>query len=188
MLQDKIERILLRVRGEMTLSGDVTLKALVKRGLKIGDNCSVGPGVIIDWSHCWHIEIGNNVTLAPYVHILAHDASTKMHLGYTRIGKVIIGDNVFIGAGTIVLPNVTIGSNSIIGAASLVNKDVPDNVVVAGNPARILCSLDSFLAKHKEQMKRFPCFGKEYTLTEGVTPEMKTEMNQSLVDDQGYVV
>lgn len=187
MFRNKIRRLLLWIRGELTLNGDVTLKALVKRGLKIGDNCSIQNKVVIDPSHCWHIEIGNNVTLAPHVHILAHDASTKLHLGYTRIGKVKIGDNVFIGAGTIVLPNVTIGSNSIIGAESLVNQDIPDNVVAAGNPVRVLGSLEDFLNKHQEQMKRFPCFGEEYTLRKNVTPVMKQEMNRRLVDGQGYV-
>ncbi len=175
------------MRGESTLSGETTLKALVKRGLKVGDNCSIQNRVVIDPGHCWHIEIGDNVTLAPGVYILAHDASTKMHLGYTRIGKVKIGDNVFIGAGTIVLPNVTIGSNSIIGAGSLVNRSIPENVMAAGNPIKIIDSLESFVNKHREQMKRFPCFGEQYTLWENITPEMKQEMNRKLADGQGYV-
>lgn len=59
--------------------------------------------VIIDPGHCWLIELGDDVTLAPRVHSLAHDASTKRELGYTRIAKVKIGSNVFIGAGSIVL-------------------------------------------------------------------------------------
>lgn len=60
--------------------------------------------VVIDPSHLWHIVIGNDVTLAPRVQILAHDASTKRHLGWTRIGKVTIGDRVFVGTSTIILP------------------------------------------------------------------------------------
>lgn len=48
--------------------------------------------------------------------ILAHDASTKRYLGYTKIGRVLIGNNVFVGAGTIILPSVAIGNNVIIGA------------------------------------------------------------------------
>ncbi|MFQ5611794.1 MAG: acyltransferase [Anaerolineae bacterium] len=168
-------------------SGDFDLSKLKARGLKIGENCHILSGVIIDPSHCWHIEIGNNVTLAPRVHILAHDASTFMHLGYTRIGKVKIGDNVFIGAGSIVMPNVTIGSNTVIGAGSLVSKDVPDGVVVAGNPAKVICSLESFLEKHKRQMERLPRFEEEYTIVQDVSPEMKEEMNRRMVEGQGYV-
>lgn len=69
-------------------------------------------GTILDPSHCWLITIGDNVTMAPRVHILAHDASTCHHLGYARIGRIDIGNNVFIGADTVVLPGVYIGSNS----------------------------------------------------------------------------
>ena len=54
--------------------------------------------------------------MAPHVQILAHDASTKRYLGYTKIGRVLIGNNVFVGAGTIILPSVAIGNNVIIGA------------------------------------------------------------------------
>lgn len=90
---------------------------------------------IIDPSHCWHIKIGDNVTLAPRVHILAHDTSTKHFLGYTRIGNVVIGNNVFIGADSVILPGVTIGDNVVVGANSTVSRDVPSNVVVAGSPA-----------------------------------------------------
>lgn len=161
---------------------------LTARGLKIGKNCSILAGVVIDGSHCWHIEIGNNVTLAPGVRILAHDASTKKHLGYTRIGKVKICDNVFIGAGSIVLPNVRIGTNSIIGAGSVVTRDIPDNTVAAGNPAKALYSLEYYLNQHEEQMKRSPCFGEEYTLPEKVSESMKDLMNEKMIDGKGYIV
>ncbi len=56
------------------------LEELKKNGLKVGENFDMQGGCIIDSSHCWHIQIGNNVTLAPRVHILAHDASTKNSL------------------------------------------------------------------------------------------------------------
>ena len=83
--------------------------------------------MLIDDSHAWLIEIGDNVTLAPRVHILAHDASTKLYLGYTKIGRVRIGNDVFIGHVTIILPGVTIGDNVVIGAGSVVKSDIPDN-------------------------------------------------------------
>ena len=66
-------------------------------------------GYELDPSHCWLIEIGDNVTFGPHVQVLAHDASMHNVLGYTKIGRVRIGNNVFIGAGSIVLPNVQIG-------------------------------------------------------------------------------
>ena len=140
------------------------LNKLVKRGLVVGNNFKRMSGVIIDPSHCWHISIGDNVTLAPNVHILAHDASTKPFLNYTRVGNVKIGDNVFVGAGTIVLPNVEIGDNVVIGAGSVVTKNVPNNVVVVGNPAKITCSLEEYLQRKKNEMNTNNIFDERYTL------------------------
>ena len=176
-----LRRIIRNIRGE------IDIENLIARGLKVGDNCNFQFGVNIDSSHCWHIQIGNNVTLAPRVMIIAHDASMKIHLGYAKIGKVKIRNNVFIGAGAIVLPNVSIGENSIIGAASLVTKDIPANVIAAGNPAKVLCSLDDFLFKHRNAMDKCPIFGEEYTLRQNIDDKMKQHMNEKL-EDIGYVV
>lgn len=74
------------------LRGETPLAVLVERGLTVGKNFQPQPGCILDPSHCWLITIGDDVTLAPRVHILAHDASTKMFLGYTKIGLVTIGN------------------------------------------------------------------------------------------------
>jgi len=68
------------------LRGVTDVPTLIKKGLIIGENVFINFGCIIDESFCWLISIGNNVTLAPNVHILAHDASTKKALGYTKIG------------------------------------------------------------------------------------------------------
>ena len=119
---------------------------------------------IIDPSHCWHIRIGDNVTLAPRVHILAHDTSTKLFLGYTKVANVTIGDNVFIGAGTIILPGVTIGNNVVIGAGSVVTKDVESNMVYVGNPAKKNCALSDYLEKEKSAMNDKNSFSSEFTL------------------------
>jgi maltose O-acetyltransferase len=74
-------------------------------------------------------------------------------LGLTKIGRVTIGDNVFIGAGSIILQNVCIGKNSIIGAGSVVTKDIPADSIAAGNPAKVIDSLKSFIEKHKTLAK-----------------------------------
>ena len=110
-------------------------------------SCNINSEVIIVSSHTWHIEIGDDVTLAPRVHILAHDASTKMHLNYSRIGKVKIGNRVFVGAGSIILPGVKIGDNVVVGAGSVVSRNIPNGQVVAGNPARIICTIGDFLLR-----------------------------------------
>lgn len=146
------------------VKGEQNLDKLIKRGLVVGKNFTRMGGVIIDPSHCWHISIGDNVILAPRVHILAHDASTKVFLNHTRVANTRIGNNVFIGAGAIVLPGVTIGDNVVIGAGSIVTKDIPDDSVAVGNPAHVVKSLDVFLYNEKQRMTAENVFGEEYTL------------------------
>jgi maltose O-acetyltransferase len=146
------------------------------------------PGAKIDENLCWLISIGDDVTIAPNAYILAHDASTKIHLGYTRIGKVDIGDRVFIGAAAVVLPGVRIGSDVVIGAGSVVSRDIPDNVVAVGNPARVLGATDEWIEQKKNEMASAPCFGEEYTVRQGVNDIMKAEMNNSMTDRIGYTI
>lgn len=170
------------------LHSNYTTEDLIKRGLTVGANFKRMHGTIIDPSHCWHIVIGANVTLAPRVHILAHDASTKQFIGYTRIGNVIIGDNVFVGADSVILPGVTIGDNVIIGANSTVTTNVPSNTVVAGSPAKTICSLEDFILKNKNLMMHRPKYGEEYTERNShLTKAMKDEMFESLKDGFGFV-
>lgn len=182
MLKQLLRKILHRFRGELNI------ERLKKQGLKIGRECKILPGVIIDPSHVWHVVIGDEVTLAPRVHILAHDASMKFHLGYTRIGKVNIGNRVFIGAGSIILPGVSIGDNSVIGAGSVVTRSIPSNVIAAGNPARVLFPLEEYLSRHRDQMKTCPCFGEECTARGKLSSEVKAKMNEKMGAGPGYVV
>lgn len=140
------------------LRGDTDIPSLVKKGLTIGENVFVNFGCIIDESFCWLIKIGDNTVLAPNVHILAHDASTKKALGYTKVGGVNIGSNVFIGAGSIILPGVNVSDNVIIGAGSVVTKDIPENSVVVGNPAKIVCSYLDYMEKHNIKLAESPKF------------------------------
>jgi maltose O-acetyltransferase len=169
------------------IRGEQNITSLINNGLQLGSNVNIQKGVFIDPSHCWHICIGNNVTLAPRCIILAHDASTKKHLGYTKIGKVRIGDNTFVGAGAIILPNVSIGNNCIIGAGSVISKNIPSNSVAVGNPAQVVFSTDIYLEKHQKKMKSSPVYGVEYTLNGDITDEMKKEMNND-IESFGYVI
>lgn len=146
------------------IRGEQDLEKLLARGLSVGKNFSRMGGVIIDPSHCWHITIGDNVILAPRVHILAHDASTKVFLGYTRVADTKIGNNVFVGAGAIILPGVTIGDNVVIGAGSVVSKDIPDGSVAVGNPAQVVKPLSVFLDENKRKMGSANVFGEQFTL------------------------
>lgn len=169
------------------LRGDYTTEKLIKMGMQMGKNFNRLHGVILDPSHCWLISIGDNVTMAPRVHILCHDASTKQFLNYTKIGRVTIGNNVFIGAESVVLPGVTIGNNVIIGANSTVTHDLPDDVVAAGNPARIIYALDKYLEKESERIQRSPCYDESYTLRENVSIDKKMQQKNELNGKIGYI-
>lgn len=182
MVKNILKELVYRLRGEFTT------EKLISMGMVVGNNFKRLNGVILDPSHCWLITIGNCVTMAPRVHILCHDASTKTFLGYTKIGRVTIGNNVFIGAESVVLPGVTIGSNVIIGANSTVSHDIPDNSVYVGSPARKLCSVDEYLKKESERMKSAPCFSKEYTVAKNVSMEKRIEQKEALSNNIiGYI-
>ena len=176
-----IKELLYRIRGEYTT------EKLISMGMKVGKNFVRLNGVILDPSHCWLIEIGDNVTMAPRVHILCHDASTKQFLGYTKIGRVTIGNNVFIGAESVVLPGVTIGDNVIIGANSTVTRDIPEGSVAVGSPARVICTLEEYLAKEKSRMETAPCYGEEYTLRQNVSMEKRLQQKEELTGKVGYI-
>lgn len=124
----------------------------------MGDNCLIMGRKVPLYAKL--ISIGNNVKIASNVHFNTHDVTHSVlnNMSFAveknggeqfaeKIGCIEIGDNVFVGAGTSINYDVRIGSNVIIGACSLVTKDIPDNVVVGGVPARVLCTFDQYLEK-----------------------------------------
>lgn len=151
MIQKIIAYVLAAAKGQ-------TVKQLRKKGAIIGENVNLLSS-LIDLNTAGLIEIGNHVTITNAA-VYAHDASTKMHLGYTKIAKTTIGDYVFIGAGSIILPGVSIGNNVIIGAGSVVRDNIPDNSVVMGNPASIVCTMEKYVSRNREKMKKFPVYSK----------------------------
>ena len=93
---------------------------------------------------CNKVHLGHNVLLAPKVQIYTahHPLEPEIRLtGKELASPIIIGDNVWIGGGVIICPGITIGNNVTVGAGSVVTKDIPNNVVAAGNPCRVIKSL-----------------------------------------------
>ncbi|EGR2415809.1 UDP-2-acetamido-3-amino-2, 3-dideoxy-D-glucuronate N-acetyltransferase [Vibrio cholerae] len=112
------------------------------------------------------VSIGNNVYISVDARFICHDGSTlpfrDKYPDFELAGKIDVGDNVFIGTRAMILPGVSIGSNCIVGANSVVTRDVPNNTVVAGNPAMIIKTTDEFLEKAlKRSLKIGHLSGKE---------------------------
>lgn len=131
---------------------------LAKKGAQIGKKVVIfnTDGVFIDNTRPWLLSIGNYVKITKGVVILTHDysLSTIRRVYGEWIGegqKTTIGNNVFLGMNSIILMGSTIGDNVIVGAGSVVHGKIPDNVVIAGNPAKIICSLEDHYLRRKQK-------------------------------------
>jgi acetyltransferase-like isoleucine patch superfamily enzyme len=123
-----------------------------KRGARIGENCR-----LIDvtfGSEPWLVTLGNHVS-ATQVSFITHDGGVWVFReefpDIDVLAPIRIGNNVFLGAKAIVLPGVTIGSNVVVGAGSIVTRDIPDNCVAAGVPAKVLGPVSEYRQKTLEQ-------------------------------------
>lgn len=128
----------------------------------VGENCMIMKKKLPLYSNLVHLH--NNVWVASNVGFVTHDVIHSMLnknplLGggkfIEKVGCIEVMDNVFIGSGTRILYNTRIGTNVIIGSDSLVTKDIPDNSVYAGVPARFICSFDEYVEKHKKYSEQF---------------------------------
>lgn len=119
----------------------------------VGRYVSIGSGTYANMNLTliddWKITIGKNVLIGPNVTICTtgHPVSPKHRLDGMYSFPVTIEDNVWIGAGVVILPGVTIGENSVIGAGSVVTKDIPSNAVAFGSP----CHVHRYISEHDEE-------------------------------------
>ncbi len=135
----------------------VRLKRLyyIIQGAEINKSTYISPQAYIDTHKPGKVIIGQNCYITRNVVILCHsDTKRGGPLGIWNengdedkriIGNVQIGDNVFIGVNSVIMPGVKIGDNVIIGALSLVNKDISNGKIVAGNPAKVIHSISDHL-------------------------------------------
>ena len=110
----------------------------------------------VDWStEPWIITLGENVHITDGVKFITHDGGTLLYRSIVpdlEVTKPInVGSNVYFGNNVIVLPGVNIGSNVVIGAGAVVSKDIPDNSVAVGVPARVIKTADEYLEKLKKE-------------------------------------
>lgn len=136
--------------------GTIRVIEAEQQGCQIGKNVDFA-GTPNFGSEPYLIKIGDNTTISFDVAFVTHDAATRVirnlpdgnsSTGY--FGSIVIGKNCFIGCRTTILAGVHIGDNSIIGAGSIVNRDIPANTIAAGNPCKVICSLNEYRQKHEK--------------------------------------
>lgn len=118
-----------------------------RKGIVIGEGCMIYSS--IETPEPYLISIGNNVTVAGDVKFITHDNSiSKVLPQYSvTVGRIAIGHNVFIGARVLIMPGVSVGNNCIIAAGSVVTKSFSENLIIAGNPAKIISDINAYKEK-----------------------------------------
>jgi len=146
-----------RLRIALMLNSDSRNRYLKKKKIfqEMGENVFFQPRIIP--SDPKLIKFHNNIIVTSNVTFVTHDV---FDMGLNRLNQGVfpynqncieIMDNVFIGCNTTILGNVRIGPNALIGAGSVVTKDVPENSVAVGNPARVIATFDEYLEKRKKK-------------------------------------
>lgn len=144
-------------------------------GVNIGDGCDIQD--VNFGSEPYLITVGNHVQITSGTKIFTHGAAwvlRERNPDADFFGKVVIGDNVYIGNNCLIMPGVTIGSNVIVAAGSVVTGSVPDNAIVGGNPFRIIGNVEQF----EEKMSRYDLKSK------GMSVQEKMDFLLSLPDEK----
>ena len=152
-----------RLKLKLSNSNEKRNKLLRNILWHIGENSVI----CTDWfgNEPYLIWIGNDVIVASGVRFLNHDASCwgvyrnlgiNMAQRHEKAGPIVLNDNCFIGANTMLLPNIVVGANSVVAAGSVVNKDIPDNEVWGGVPAKFIMTIDSYNKKILEYYENLP--------------------------------
>ncbi len=134
--------------AKLPMKGQWRCRFMKMGGVDFADNHAfIGRNVDFDTMYPENIHIGRHVHVTASVCILTHYLETRKAGINWRSGHVYIGDDTFIGVGTIICKDVRIGNNVIIGAGSVVTKDIPDNEMWAGNPAKFMKKREKMLGQ-----------------------------------------
>lgn len=133
------------------------INILRTEGVKIGEKCDISKTAYFG-GEPWLISIGNNTRITNDVKFITHDGGLwtlrkmgKISNEAVKYGNIIIGDNCNISWNVIIMPNVKIGNNCIIAAGAVVTKDVPDNTVWGGVPAKQIETIEEYYKKVKNK-------------------------------------
>ncbi len=137
------------------------LRSYMRRGLKLGRDVRI-IGKPDFGNEPYLITIGDHVTVSTHVEFVTHDGATWVfrerpeYAGLQHFGPIEVGNNCFIGTRSVILPGVRIGDNCVVGAGSVVTRSVPDDTVVAGAPARAICTYDEYVERTVLRCRHFP--------------------------------
>lgn len=143
-------RVILKIRDIwQNLVKTATIEIAKSKGMKVGENLYV-QGIPNFGSEPFLIEIGDNVTIAENVGFINHGGDARVtkriekYKNGRNFGRIKIGNNTFIGKGSVLMPGISIGNNCIVGSLSIVSSSIPDNSVYAGIPAKFICTIDEY--------------------------------------------
>lgn len=147
------------------------VKYWIKMGVRIGTACEINPTAAFG-SEPYLITLGDHVRVTADVEFVTHDGGVWVLRGMEnefcnadRFGEIKVGNNVHIGMRSIIMPGVSIGNNCIIGAGAIVTKNIPDNSVAVGVPARVIESIEEYMNKNRSKLE----------MTKAMTPAQKRE-------------
>ncbi len=157
-------------------------------GMRIGQGVNLPASTWIDVSYCFLISIGDWCGFGEQCLLLAHDGQMDEFLDAGLIGKITIHESCHFGSRTVVLPGVTVGPRTIVGANSVVSRSLPAHTVCAGAPAKPICSLEDYLARHRERLARVRQFPWNEYNADALTPGRRNEMLAALEEGTAYVI
>ena len=145
------------------------IKYLRRGGVNLGNNCEIYPSASFG-SEPYLVTLGDHVRVTSGVRFITHDGGVWVLRelyedlkNVDKFGKIVVGNNVHIGSNVVIMPGVTIGNNCIIGVGAVVTKDIPDNSIAAGVPARVIKTIEEYKEKHINN----------FDYTKGMTTEEK---------------
>lgn len=145
---------LYKTRIKKQSAEEIRIEEYRQYGIKIGKNCTFC-SILPMWRDSFLLEFGDNVLVSGDVKFLLHDAAPTVVSppggGTDILGKISIGNHCFIGANSIIMPGVTLADYTVVGAGSVVTHSTKTpGCVIAGNPARLICTVEEYLAKNKQ--------------------------------------
>lgn len=179
----------LKRRVVAKLRGERTLEQLIAEGLELGEGASVARRAYLDPGRPWLITIGDESIVSDFAIVMTHDPRTKILVGATRLGRVVIGRRVFVGPGAIILPGTRIGDDSVIDVRAVVSGEIAPGSFVAGNPGRIVAKVEPMAEDWRDAAANGPTWPHDGSSSDdGVTVDNKRAQRHAFVEaSEGYV-